>query len=420
VDLHSIQSLLWNLGPAILAVAIALGVCRLLVARFGLPPAGGRFHTIDGLRGYLAFMVFLHHSSIWYYYTHFHSWRLPESWLYIYFGSGSVDLFFMITAFLFFSKLIDSPSRKISWLRLYVSRVMRLTPLYITTALLLFLIVGAMTGFHLKQPVGQLSTGVMKWLGFTIYGSPDLNGVVNTRNIVAGVTWSLPYEWWFYLSLPVLGLLYNEVRPRFWIFFGLAGTAAGAHWALHGSELALFSTFLGGILAAILVREKKFCGLVLGPLAAVACIAFLAIGPGFHIPANSIHGVIPLIFAFIIIACGNDLFGILTWQASRMLGEMTYGMYLLHGMILFVFFQYVVGVPWASGQTLVMHWLLIFSLTPVLVMVSYLAFRVIEAPSMASVPAITGWIQEKLGLEREGVSLPPKLKAKAIGAGDGK
>jgi peptidoglycan/LPS O-acetylase OafA/YrhL len=400
------------------AVAIALGVCRLLVASFGLPPAGGRFHTMDGLRGYLAFMVFLHHSSIWYYYTHFHSWRLPESLLYVHFGSGSVDLFFMITAFLFFSKLIDSRSKKINWLRLYVSRVMRLTPLYVTAVLLLFFIVGAITGFQLKEPAAQLSVSILKWLGFTVYGSPDLNGVPSTRNIMAGVMWSLPYEWWFYLSLPVVGLLYSKVRPKFWIFFGLAGTAIGAYWALHGSELALFSTFLGGILAAILVREKRFCALVAGRFPAFACIGFLTIGPALHIPANTVHGIIPLIFGFLIIACGNDLFGILKWQVSRMLGEMAYGMYLLHGMILFVGFQYVIGLPWSSRQPLAIHWLLIFLITPVLVVVSYLAFRTIEAPSMAAVPSITGWLEEKLGLERKTVSVPQERKAKAVGAGD--
>jgi peptidoglycan/LPS O-acetylase OafA/YrhL len=97
---------------------------------------------------------------------------------------------------------------------------------------------------------------------------------------------------------------------------------------------------------------------------------------------------------------------------------MAYGMYLLHGMILFVGFQYVIGLPWSSRQPLAIHWLLIFLITAVLVVVSYLAFRTIEAPSMAAVPSITGWLEEKLGLERKTVIVPQERKAKAVGAGE--
>ncbi|MEL4035226.1 hypothetical protein AAEZ52_23965, partial [Pseudomonas aeruginosa] len=54
--------------PALACLAVALATCE-FIRRLGsarLPAS--RFVTIDGLRGYLAFFVFLHHSSIWYYY----------------------------------------------------------------------------------------------------------------------------------------------------------------------------------------------------------------------------------------------------------------------------------------------------------------------------------------------------------------
>ncbi|UYM62238.1 acyltransferase [Pseudomonas aeruginosa] len=91
--------------PALACLAVALATCE-FIRRLGsarLPAS--RFVTIDGLRGYLAFFVFLHHSSIWYYYLKDGLWQLPPSRLYAHFGQTSVALFFMVTGFLFAHKL---------------------------------------------------------------------------------------------------------------------------------------------------------------------------------------------------------------------------------------------------------------------------------------------------------------------------
>lgn len=90
-----------------------------------------RFNSIDGLRGHLAFFVFLHHSCIWYFYLHDGYWRVPESRLFTHFGQTSVALFFMITSFLFFTKLLNSNEKGIDWNRLFISRFLRLVPLYL-------------------------------------------------------------------------------------------------------------------------------------------------------------------------------------------------------------------------------------------------------------------------------------------------
>ncbi|HEX4424770.1 MAG TPA: acyltransferase [Terriglobales bacterium] len=397
MDLIPIHALIVLIAPAILAVAIALGIAHFLVKRFGLPPAGGRFSTIDGLRGYLAFMVFLHHSSVWYSFVRTRLWRPPSSQIYVLFGRGSVDVFFMITAFLFWSKLIDSRTKPINWLRLYVSRVLRLFSLYAAVVLLMLLIVGIATRFQLRVPAGNLIGSIGKWLGFTVLGDPDINGFVDTRNIVAGVMWSLPYEWWFYLSLPMFGLLFRRVRPLSWIIFSILATTAGVYWGMKYSVDNMFVTFLGGIVAAFLVRRKRFCSLVSGPVGAILALFFFAIGPVLYMTAESLPGIFLLSLGFIIIACGNNIFGILSWPASRMLGEMTYSIYLLHGMILFLTFRYVIGLDRAAELSYTTHWLVILLCVPVLVAVSYSTFRLIEAPGMAAVPAVTAWLQKKLG-----------------------
>lgn len=97
------------------ALALALGTAALLVRWQGVPARGGRFVAIDGLRGFLAFFVFLHHGSIWYGQLHEQRWVAPASPLYRHLGDSSVALFFMITAFLFTTKVIDSDRRPIDW-----------------------------------------------------------------------------------------------------------------------------------------------------------------------------------------------------------------------------------------------------------------------------------------------------------------
>lgn len=95
--------------PAIAALFLGLACAWCIARRAGGPPEQGRFASIDGLRGYLAFFVFLHHSAIWYFCLRTGQWKVPPSNLYTHFGQSSVAMFFMITGFLFSLKLIDRP-----------------------------------------------------------------------------------------------------------------------------------------------------------------------------------------------------------------------------------------------------------------------------------------------------------------------
>ena len=109
------------------------------------------FASMDGLRGYLAAFVFLHHASIWYFYLDTGIWRVPPSNLFTHFGESSVVLFFMVSGFLYFSKLFAAKVRPIDWRKLYISRLFRLAPLYFFALLLLVLIVAIKTDGQLKQ-----------------------------------------------------------------------------------------------------------------------------------------------------------------------------------------------------------------------------------------------------------------------------
>ena len=364
---------------ALIAVAIAFATAAAIARVFGVAFVPGHNAPIDGLRGYLALFVFLHHGAIWYYYLRTGQWKFPPSSLYAHFGQSSVALFFMITAYLFFSKLIDGRSRPIDWSRLFVSRVCRLGPLYLFAMLLLFAIVAGLSGGALRESPGALLGGALRWIAFTIPGNPDLNGVRDTPVILGGVTWSLPYEWFFYLSLPVLALVVRVTPPTPYVILGLCAVAAAVAWK---PSLFQVVSFGGGIAAALLSRSEAFRRIARTRSSAwvvLGCIGILVIA------FPSVYGVAQLTLlsaAFCLVAGGSSLFGILAHPYSRLLGESSYSMYLLHGVALFVLFRFLVGSGRASALSPAAHWMLVFLVTPILVLACHATYRWIEAPGM--------------------------------------
>lgn len=57
----------------------AFAVLWLINQWFRIEPVSGHAPEIDGLRGLLAFGVFVHHASIWYFFLQTGRWVVPES-----------------------------------------------------------------------------------------------------------------------------------------------------------------------------------------------------------------------------------------------------------------------------------------------------------------------------------------------------
>jgi peptidoglycan/LPS O-acetylase OafA/YrhL len=110
--------------------------------------------------------------------------------------------------------------------------------------------------------------------------------------------------------------------------------------------------------------------------------------PGVATPAP----LLLLSLAFGIIACGNTLFGVLAWPAARGLGEMGYSIYLLHGLVLFTIFGLILGPDRAAALSVTGHWMVVYSCVPLVAVLSFATFRLIEAPAMASVDRVTALV----------------------------
>ncbi len=361
-----------------LIVALALLTGWMLARRSAAATGAGRFASIDGLRGLLALFVFIHHGSVWQVFLATQRWEPPASRAFSHMGETSVALFFMITAFLFTRKVLQMDERPIQWVQLYASRLGRLLPLYALAIAIMLGMAWILTGATLQEPPQQLLLNTLGWLAFSIRGAGNLNGLTDTYQLIAGVTWSLRYEWWFYLSLPLLAVLLKRRIQMPWSVLALINVALfGSAWLLR-VELAL--PFLGGVAAAYAVQwptvqkvaARRWSGfIVLGGLA----LTVLGTESAYTPEATVLLGV-----AFILIAAGNDLFGLLSTATLRALGELTYSLYLLHGLALTLVLRLWAGTAEAALWSPSQHWLVMAALTVPLLLACHLAYQYVEVP----------------------------------------
>lgn len=269
---------------ALFALLIAIGTVLVIGRVFRVELIPGRVSTIDGLRGYLAFSVFLHHSVIWFEYLRSGRWVVPQSNFYTALGQASVSLFFMITAFLFFSKLLNEKNG-VNWLRLYVSRVMRIMPMYLFVVGVMLVVVGVLSDWKLAGSLSELLVEVAKWV---LFFQVNVNDVNATALITAGVTWTLPYEWVFYLALPAFALFLAGRSSWLMFVFPVLGFVYANEIGV--SPLIMLS-FVGGVVAALLVRFRTFCDLARTKSASVFALALLGV---VFTQYGSIYGPAPI------------------------------------------------------------------------------------------------------------------------------
>ena len=433
--------------PAIAIALLALGLAyffdRFVTFKGAAPPKHlaplqaathasitSRNASIDGMRGLLALFVFLHHACIWYFSLSTGQWKIPPSYFYTHLGQSSVALFFMITAFLFSNKLLNASGKTgdanlnstVFWQRLFVSRFMRLTPLYLLMLAAMLLLTAIVSDFQLRESWLVLLKNTGAWASFTIFGSPDLNGVTTTSRMIAGVNWTLPYEWVFYFSLPVLALLltllytpfislHQRVRsqqqgqqgrvatswpPLVYVLFSTA-CLVGLYLAIFPWKPApvYFYAFAGGVFAAVLLRMKWLVNQLSGTLGSIAALLCLGYVFRHFAGANNLPATAWLTLAFTIMASGNSLFGLLHSRAAQTLGDASYGIYLLHGLVLYTTFKLVLGTELTAKLSVMAYWGVVMLCTVLLIPLCIMAFRWIEAPAIKSAPRLSRWLQDR-------------------------
>ncbi len=333
--------------------------------------------ALDGLRGFLALAVFFHHAVISYFAYRTGTWAPPPSHFYALLGPVAVAFFFMITGFLFWSKAIRAGGR-VQPLRLYTNRVRRLAPLYLFSVVGVLMVGAYLSGGDTHLSLWHSFTGLVRVLALGGLRWWPLFGMELGR-INASVTWTLRYEWLFYLALPLVALL---ATPRRFVL--AAVLAVGLAWFEFP-----WIYFLGGAAAAHLAqwpaaqrwaRRRRLTPLYLAPLAA---LFVLPPGPNWLTPCL-------LWPAFLAIALGNDLLGLLRTRGAMCLGTVSYSTYLMHGIVLFCGLKLVNHACGIEGWSAGSYWLLCGVLGVVVVLLSCATYRWIEHPFLvrkAAAPA---------------------------------
>lgn len=333
-----------------------------------------RLDSLDGLRGLLAIAVVFHHFIIKRWSISSGRWELPPSHFYALLGQVGVAIFFMITGYLFWGKIQDQKGQH-DWLGFYVNRFFRIAPLQILILLVYFTMVLYRVHFHVETPLPELARQLLRWI---IYPGTPLLGDLMTVSVVSQ-TWTLSYEWLFYLSLPLLAVF---AVSRNALAICLTSLLIALLFGSYATDMNRYflCQFLCGALMASLVRAcpaLKGDGPVRSTIAAIVLFAgFRFCDTAYATGAILFFGIF---FGFII--SGTSLFGLLTFPGARRLGNASYSIYMLHGFALTTVMAPSIFGPYSNSSPL-NFWkvaTLAFILTIGLSMIS---FRIIERGGM--------------------------------------
>jgi peptidoglycan/LPS O-acetylase OafA/YrhL len=356
-----------------------------------------RHRPVDGLRGFLGIGVFIHHTVVTWFYLHGHGWQQPPSRVVMHLGKSSVALFFMITAFLFWSRVI-ARGNSFDWVEFFLSRLYRLYPVYL---LMLGLVVTAAFALTWPERHGFDAADMQPLLGWILMlDAPDLNGLPDTNLLVAGVTWSLRYEWLFYLALPFLA--FAAWRCRRPVVALLSVGALVAVWNLPGRSdlyyLDILGSFVGGIVAAHWVRNPRLAAIGRTTGAGLAAMLALSIVALCVPTAYTWQATLNLSIFFVVVASGHSLWGILDRPALLWIGDITYSIYLLHGLLLWAVFRWLLPHEVSIHATIFVGSAM--AIAGALILLSSAVYLVIERPTMLLGKRHYRWIVRNVAARR--------------------
>ncbi len=248
----------------------------------------------------------------------------------------------MITGFLFISKIIN---HDVCWPIFFKARFFRIYPLYFLAIFLVSVLVFDQSDLKLQVDVGNLMLEYIKWI---LFHGETINGVEESTLMLAGVIWTLKYEWLFYFSLPFIAFFIKHLGWSAGLLLVLLALFLFM-WpvTLKSFDSKYFILFACGGVAAYLLNggflERISKLRFLSPLMGLLLIAIIL----YPIPLDLVHVILMACF-FILVISGADFFGLLASKSAVVLGEISFSVYLLHGFCLYLLFTHFVLVDIAE------------------------------------------------------------------------
>jgi peptidoglycan/LPS O-acetylase OafA/YrhL len=327
---------------------------------------------MEGLRGFAVLLVFFVH-----YHALFKPWLRVDSYSFAVsefvgtIGLSGVDLFFVLSGYLIYGWTIRKYSNYAKFIR---RRIERIYPTFLCV-FAIYLLLSALYPSESRIPAQPLSAAT-----YLVENVLLLPGVFTIQPIIT-VAWSLSYEFFFYLFIPVLvvrlGMRDWAGRQRVLFFLGLTlvytiycffgTTFARIHFIMFTSGMLLFEATYTYDLARRVTRRIDYAVYLILALVFPLYYAF-AIRPEVFpfLPharsLNENYRMILLFGSFWIFTLAafsprtlsSRMF---SWTPIRWLGNISYSYYLIHGLTLKIIAAVMMRLVPASEISVVAFWL---------------------------------------------------------------
>lgn len=283
-----------------------------------------RNSPIDGIRGILALSVMAHHFYITYIWKTNGLWEKPDFKYLDNLGAVSVSLFFFITGYLFLNKLKNS---NINWSKIFISRFLRIFPLFFFVSAIVIII----TSFSINSYSNNFDffKFSFKWLIFLGDGYQNFD----SKKIIAGVHWSLLYEWGFYFSLPFIYILIQRKIPDYLI---LILCSIPVLYILSTTAKRIYIIFLLAYFS-IIIKDKATDFIKKYNFFSNISVFILIFYILFFTEGYSFLQQFLLCIFFIFVSNGTSMW-VLNNKGLKIIGDLSYSIYLIHGLVLYFLF----------------------------------------------------------------------------------
>ncbi len=370
-----------------------------------------RIRSLDGLRGVAALIVVIHHTLLaaspalantYLPNNGFHgptwAWLLSETPLHILWaGPEMVLIFFVLSGYVLAIPAVRLASR---WFdsSYYPRRIARLyVPAWFAIAL----------GGLLHELHRHRVPGASWWLNAHVQQLTIYDGVRDATLVHGGtlwpftsVLWSLKYEVWFSLLLPLFLALAIATRQRRLaalvlaigcVLVAVVGADRGA------ATLRFMPVFILGVLLAFHIeRLQPPRSRLVFPIASIACVCLLTLDymAGGQGSSNStglpyiaaVLGAVLAVWLAIVFSASREL---LSRPRFQWLGSRSYSLYLVHEPIIVAIAFLLGGRPDA--------WLLLIIAVPAALIASDLFWRLVESPSVRLARRLGDWTRALTG-----------------------
>ena len=353
---------------------------------------------VDGLRSLLAFGVVLWH----YFYVrnlilHGELSFAAISSITRLLGTWTVPIFFGITAYLFSQRLFRPESHQGRSVAMFLlGRVFRLIPTSLL-ACFLFLLTNLKVYVDTSDPIlllhnwKVLLNAALSSFGSNTSGPDSVHMDTWAWKIAGGAQWTLHFEWIFYFTLAVLSLVSLKKRsvlvPTMIVILLVTGIHGKRNFFLHWDHMTW--AFFPGLLLGLSSKYWKNNRCLSHPLTGTIAIAAV-LACAFYdklkvkIPANTLF--------LAIVLSNNTATRFLESRLLRSLGETTYSVYMLHGLVQYATLKWIVTIPIARIMPQWLWWMTCAIQVVVIVIIARLSFEYVEKPGIEAGKRIYAWL----------------------------